>query len=207
MIEHSMVVGLFETRTQAEQAIDELQQAGFSRDQIGFAVRDEGGEASVHGPGTEAGTAAATGAVSGGIIGGVLGAAASLIIPGFGPALAGGLLVATLGGAAIGAAAGSVLGGLMGMGIPEEDARYYESELQIGHTLVAVNAPGREHVASEILYRHGANDAMKRYAVRSGTLDTSPSPDTMASTNSVFEHPVGSGSVSADPRTRMPRIP
>src|SRR5438067_256224 len=100
--QRSTLVGVFENRAQAEGAIRDLQSAGFRDDQIGFIVRtsvaDEGVPETIE-HGTEAASGAAAGAVSGGILGGVIGAVASLLIPGFGPALAGGILAATIGGA------------------------------------------------------------------------------------------------------------
>ena len=105
MTDRSTVVGVFELRSEADAAIYELQRAGFRDEQIGFIVRNEdtGPDATVEdGNTTEAAPGAAVGAVSGGIIGGVIGAAAALLIPGIGPAIAGGILVAVLGGAAIG---------------------------------------------------------------------------------------------------------
>src|SRR5439155_3505877 len=104
MTDRSTVVGVFELRSEADAAIYELRGAGFRVDQIGFIVRNEdtGTPATVEDGNTTPG--AAVGAVSGGIIGGVIGAAAALLIPGLGPAIAGGILVTVLGGAAIGAA-------------------------------------------------------------------------------------------------------
>jgi uncharacterized protein (TIGR02271 family) len=84
------------------------------------------------------------------------------LIPGFGPAIAGGILAATLGGAAIGAAAGGLLGALTGMGVPEEEARYYESEFQAGRIILTVQADGRRDEAINILRRYGAYDAASR---------------------------------------------
>src|SRR5207248_5845370 len=87
---------------------------------------------------------------------------ASLIIPGFGPAIAGGILTATIGGVVIGAAAGGLFGALIGLGVPEEEARYYEGEFQSGRTLVTVKADGRQQEAYNILHRNGGYDAGTR---------------------------------------------
>ncbi len=160
----STVVGVFEDRAAAERAIDELRRAGFNDDQIGYVVRDNRGttDTVTGGQKTLAGEGAATGAISGGVVGGVLGAAAALLIPGFGPAIAGGILATTLGGAAIGAAAGGILGALVGMGIPEEEARYYQGAFEAGRVLVTVQAPGRQREALDMLQRNGAYDATTR---------------------------------------------
>ncbi len=165
--EQSTVVGVFEMRSQADAAIHELQEAGFRDDQIGFVVRN--GESGVA-PAvenetneTEAGSGAVAGVVSGGIIGGVVGAAAALLVPGVGPAIAGGILIAVLGGVVFGAAAGGILGALMGMGIPEEEARYYESEFSSGRTIITVQTADRQQEATSILHRNGGYDAGTRF--------------------------------------------
>ncbi|HJR16227.1 MAG TPA: general stress protein, partial [Gemmatimonadales bacterium] len=123
------VVGLFKNQVDAEKAIRRLKDAGFSDSQIGVAMRDRGQQQElIEGTGTQAAEGAATGAISGGVLGGVIGLLAgvgALAIPGVGPIIAGGALASTLAGAGIGAAAGGLLGALMGMGIPEEDARYF----------------------------------------------------------------------------------
>jgi hypothetical protein len=163
-MERSTVVGVFEHRNDAERAIDELHRAGFTDQQIGFLIRD-GGEHTTHDVTTDtsqAGEGAVGGMLAGAGIGGLVAAAASLLIPGFGPVLAGGFLATTLGGAAIGAAAGGILGALVGMGVPEEEARYYESEFKAGRMLVTVRADGRFNEARDILYRCGAYDVDRR---------------------------------------------
>ena len=165
MTDRSTVVGVFELRSEADAAIYELQRAGFRDEQIGFIVRNEdtGADTTVEdGNTTEAAPGAAVGAVSGGIIGGVIGAAAALLIPGIGPAIAGGILVTVLGGAAIGAAAGGIVGALVGMGVPEEEAHYYAGEFHSGRTLVTVRADGRRQEAINILHHYGGYDAGTR---------------------------------------------
>ena len=165
MTDRSTVVGVFELRSEADEAIYELQRAGFRDEQIGFIVRNEdtGADTTVEDGNTgETAPGAAVGAVSGGIIGGVIGAAAALLIPGIGPAIAGGILVAVLGGAAIGAAAGGIVGALVGMGVPEEEAHYYAGEFHSGRTLVTVRADGRQQEAINILHHYGGYDAGTR---------------------------------------------
>jgi hypothetical protein len=107
--------------------------------------------------------ATAAGAAGGGVLGGILGAAASLLIPGFGPAIAGGVLAAILGGVVIGAVAGGFVGALTQMGIPEEEAHYYQDELNAGRAIVTVKAGGRYLEALNILRYNGAYDATTRY--------------------------------------------
>jgi hypothetical protein len=167
IIERSTVVGVFEDRVLAEQALDDLHRAGFKDHDIGFVVRNlTTNEVDSETIQRETAAGAATGAVSGGVVGGLLGAAAALLIPGLGPALAGGILAVTLGGAALGAVAGSFAGALTGFGIPEEEAVYYQNELEMGRTIVTVNAPERYQEALDILRRFGAYDAGTRNAVQ-----------------------------------------
>lgn len=175
MTERSTLVGVFTDRTQAERAIADLQRAGFRNDQIGFIAPDTGRTSTVTTDTgtTDAAAGAVTGAVGGGVLGGIIGAAAALLVPGIGPVLAGGVLAATLGGAAIGAAAGGILGALTGLGLPEEEARYYEGEFRSGRILVTVQPQGRYQEAADILRRNGAYDASTRYSTTAGTAATS----------------------------------
>jgi hypothetical protein len=158
------VVGVFDNDDQAKRAIDALKRAGFRDDQIGFIRRRADGSpgGTDADTGTDTGTRVASGVVGGGVLGGILGAAASLLIPGLGPAIAGGILAATLGGAAIGAAAGGIIGALTDVGVPEEEARYYQGEFEAGRVIVTVRADGREQEARGILRQHGARDATDR---------------------------------------------
>jgi uncharacterized protein (TIGR02271 family) len=169
-------VGVFDNRADAERAVNELHRAGFRDDQIGYATKGDdvrtGGRA-IEGTDTgEAGEGAAKGAVTGGVIGGILGALATGLIPGIGPVIAGGLLAGIIGGAAAGAAAGGLFGALVGsMGVPEEEARYYDQEFQSGRTVVTVKADGRYQDAYDILQRAGAYDFETR-GTRTGTAAT-----------------------------------
>ncbi|GAC1656723.1 MAG: hypothetical protein NVS4B7_00990 [Ktedonobacteraceae bacterium] len=167
MMQSSVVVGVFQDMAQARQAIDDLRRAGFTEDVVGFLSRADTTEA-----GDDRGANVATGAVEGGVIGIALGAAAALLIPGFGPAIAGGILAATLGGAALGAAAGGIIGSLTGMGVAEEEAHFYQQELGAGRTIVTVktiDARGQEE-AETILRRNGAYDA----STKSGIVNARP---------------------------------
>jgi hypothetical protein len=171
MTERSTVVGVFMDRAAAERAISDLRTRGFTDDQIGYVVRHAGtteGNVSPEGGRSEAAERTAIGAAGGGVAGGIIGAAASLLIPGFGPALAGGILAATLGGAVVGAAAGGIIGALTSMGVPEEEARYYQGEFEAGRVIVTVKATGRQNEAQNVLRQYGAYDAY----TRPGTYDT-----------------------------------
>jgi hypothetical protein len=163
----SIVVGVFNERDDAERAIEALKRNGFTDDQIGFAARDRGKpEGTIRSSDDvgDAGGGAAAGALTGGVVGGVLGALAAGLIPGVGPVLAGGLLAGVLGGAAAGAAAGGIIGALAGMGVPEDDARYYDEEFRSGRSLITVKANGRYDEARGILMQHGAYDVENRGA-------------------------------------------
>ena len=138
------VVGMFPTRNEAEAAIRELKAAGFSDEQIGVALQDTDEQRElVESAGVSTAEGAATGAVSGGLVGGLIGLLGSLLIPGVGPIVVGGVLASTLTGAGIGAATGGIIGALVGMGVPEADAPHFDQGLRSGRTLVTVSA-GRQ---------------------------------------------------------------
>jgi hypothetical protein len=166
----STVVGVFEDASDAIQAVRALRDAGFADAQIGIASKDEQARREKFGLTSdpthskwEQGTA--VGAAAGGATGLGLGlAVAAGLIPPLGPVLLGGTLMALLASAGTGAAVGTVVGGLVGLGVPEEDAGYYDSEFQAGRTLVTVRADGRGREASDIMQRYGAID--QRTAVR-----------------------------------------
>ena len=157
--DHATVVGVFQDRSAAQQAVEELRRAGFREDQIGVVARDGTPTADV--PPAEGGSkweeGAATGVAAGAGIGALwaLGIAAG-VLPAIGPIIAGGLLASVLASAAGGAAVAGVVGALVGLGIPEEEARYYESEFHSGRTIVTVRADDRYDEAVAILRAHGA---------------------------------------------------
>ena len=156
MTQNSITIGVFSTMEQAKQAIQELQRAGFSDEELGFLTRAD----TVTPSSNEVGAQAATVALEGSVLGGVLGAVAALLIPGFGPAIAGGVLVATLGGAALGATAGGVIGVLTGMGFSQEDAHFYQRELEKGRAILTVKAFDGHEAAS-----NGAQDARTQLSI------------------------------------------
>jgi uncharacterized membrane protein len=149
------VVGIFADRADAEDAIRELKDAGFTDSQVGVALRDKDEQRQlIENTGSTAAEGAATGAISGGLVGGLIGLLGSLLIPGVGPIVAGGVLATTLAGAGIGAATGGIIGALIGLGVPEEDAQHFNRGLESGSVLVTVNAGDRLPAALEILERH-----------------------------------------------------
>ena len=170
---HTTAVGVFEDRQHAQQAVNELRRAGFREDQIGVAVRDgqsvEGAK-DVHGKGSKAAVGAATGVAAGAGIGALwgIGIIAGLL-PAIGPAIAGGTLATILSSAAAGAAAAGLAGALIGLGIPEEEAKYYEKEVAAGRSLVTVRTDGRYDEAWDVMNRHGAYNYETIFATSSGS--------------------------------------
>jgi hypothetical protein len=159
------VFGIYSTRGAVENATDALVKAGFPTSDISVLLPE-----SVSGPkdmGTEKTTKApegtATGVTTGGVIGGTLGVLAGvglLAIPGLGPFIAAGPIMAGLAGLGVGGAVGGVTGALIGMGIPEFEAKRYEGRLQRGGILLSVHCSTSEEVrrAKEIVERSGAED-------------------------------------------------
>ncbi|MDB5350838.1 MAG: hypothetical protein JWN86_2085 [Planctomycetota bacterium] len=160
------VVGMFETRSAAEDAIQRLQAAGFNRDAIGVAMRDTevaGELASNTGSNDLSAEGMAAGGISGAVVGGLVGLAlvgSTVLLPGIGTVLIGGPIAAALTGAGIGAASGGLIGGLVGAGIPEDEAAGYQSRIEQGHILVSVQAPDDQVArARQILVEEGARSA------------------------------------------------
>jgi hypothetical protein len=153
-------VRAFPDRASAERAIEDLRVGGWPEEDLGFLVRDETAEAREERAERTA-EGAVTGMAAGGLIGGLGAVAVSLMIPGVGPIIGGGLLATLFGGAAMGAGAGGVLGAIGGLGVPEEEARFYEEELRAGRPLVGVRGDRAEEAAA-ILHRHGGYDVARR---------------------------------------------
>jgi hypothetical protein len=154
------VVGLFDGPESAETAIRALKAGGFSDTDIGVVMRDLGGGRKLVDEAVDGGAAdgAATGAATGGVVGGLLGLLSSLLLPGVGPIVVGGVLGSTLVGAGAGAATGGVIGGLVGMGVPADDARHFDRGFREGGILVSVNAEGeRADTAARLMSGHGAD--------------------------------------------------
>jgi uncharacterized protein (TIGR02271 family) len=158
------VFGLVDTESQAEQIVENLKSAGFSNNDISVLFPDKGGTRDfAHEQHTKAPEGAATGAGAGGAVGGVLGwlvGIGSLAIPGVGPLIAAGPIMAALAGAGIGAAVGGLSGALIGMGIPEYEAKQYEGKIKEGNILISVHSENSEEKdrAKDIFERAGAHD-------------------------------------------------
>ena len=154
----SHAVRAFEDRNAAERAVSDLRAGGWNDEEVGFAMRDEEAPAGASDVAERTAEGAVTGAATGGLIGGIGAAAISLLIPGVGPIIGGGILASVLGGAALGAAAGGLLGALTGLGVSDEDARFYDEEFRSGRPIVTARGSDRYDDAVTIMHRHGGYD-------------------------------------------------
>jgi len=158
------VFGIAQSELQAERIACDLKAAGFQSSDISVLFPDKTGSRDfAHEQHTKAPEGAATGAGTGGVVGGGLGwlvGIGSLAIPGVGPFIAAGPIMAALGGAAVGAAVGGLTGALVGAGIPEYEAKQYEGKILKGNMLISVHAEDGKEVsrAKEIFKRDGAED-------------------------------------------------
>ena len=168
------IAHLYDNYDAAENVVRELESSGFSHERISL-IANQGstssaarvGEPSSESPGAS-GTGAGTGASIGTIVGGSAGLLAgigALAIPGVGPVVAAGWLMATLAGAGAGAAAGGLLGALAGAGIPEEHAHVYAEGVRRGGSLVSVQAEDTQASEAEaIMQRYHPADLAEREA-------------------------------------------
>jgi len=164
MAKNQVVFGIYSTRAGIESAVDALKAADFRNTDISVLMPEkESTKEFAHEKHTKAPEGAATGAGSGIVIGGALGWLAgigALAIPGVGPFIVAGPLMAALAGAGVGGAVGGVTGALIGMGIPEYEAKRYEGRINKGGMLLSVHSDNSEWVtrAKEILKSTGAED-------------------------------------------------
>ncbi len=164
------------SRSQAEQIVERLQSSGFPTSEISVLMPETGGSHDIgHVKATKAPEGAATGATAGGITGGVLGLLAgigTLAIPGLGPFIAAGPIMAALSGAALGGTTGGVVGGLIGLGIPEVEAKLYEEKLRSGNYLVAVHTRDNdEERRVKEIYKNAAADDITSTSTSSAPND------------------------------------
>lgn len=153
-----------QTRNQAETIVDNLKTAGFRNTEISVLFADKSGTRDFS---HEQNTKMPEGITTGGIAGMGLGAAlgwlagiGTLAIPGVGPFIAAGPIMAALGGAAVIGAAGGLIGGLVGMGMPEYEAKLYDGKIQGGNSLISVHTENSDQVdtVKDIYKRAGAED-------------------------------------------------
>ena len=152
------------TEGKAQRIVVDLKSAGFSNNDISVLFPDKTGTRDfAHEHHTKAPEGTTAGAGLGGLLGGALGWLAglgSLAIPGVGPFIAAGPVMAALGGAAVGATVGGITGALVGMGIPEYEAKRYEGRIREGNYLISVHTEDstQRSKAKEIFERAGAED-------------------------------------------------
>jgi hypothetical protein len=158
------VFGIYASRENAENAVDQLVAAGFRKEDISVLMQDNVGTKDfAHEKHTKAPEGAATGAVAGGVVGGALGVLASigvLAIPGLGPLIAAGPIIAALTGIGSGGVLGGIIGALVGIGIPEYEAKRYEGRIKAGGILLSVHCDNVDWIAKakDVLRQTGAED-------------------------------------------------
>ena len=160
----SSVICIAKTESQAINIVNQLKAANFSNNDISVLLPDKSGTKDfAHEQHTKAPEGAATGGVTGGVLGGALGwlvGVGALAIPGVGPFIAAGPIMAALGGAALGGAVGGIAGALIGLGIPEYEAKRYEGKIKDGNVLISVHTENRDEIsrAKDIFKNSGAED-------------------------------------------------
>jgi ActD protein len=156
--------GIYSDRTSVEMAVDRLKAAGYRNTDISVLFPENAGTKDfAHEKNTKAPEGATAGAGTGAVVGGTLGWLAgigALAIPGIGPFIAAGPIVAALAGAGAGGAVGGLVGALVGMGIPEYEAKRYEGRVKSGGILLSVHCDNSEWTskAKRILEETGAED-------------------------------------------------
>lgn len=152
------------TVEQAETIVQELKQSGFTSNDISALLPDKRGTKDfAHEHNTKAPEGATTGGIAGLGVGAAVGWLAgigALAIPGVGPFIAAGPIMAALGGAAVGTAAGGIVGALVGLGIPEFEAKRYDAKIREGNILISVHTEDGDQrdTAKEVFKRNHAED-------------------------------------------------
>jgi hypothetical protein len=169
---NSAVFGIYPSAVEAARAVDSLVKLGFPSDEISVLMADTRGtkDFAVH-KDTKAPEGTAAGATTGGVIGGALGVLAgigALAIPGIGPLIAAGPIMAGLAGVGVGGAVGGLVGALVGMGIPEYEAQRFEGRVKDGGVLLSVHVDSSEELqrAKHALHASGAQDVASSSEVR-----------------------------------------
>jgi hypothetical protein len=157
------VMCIVQSNAQAESIVNQLRIAGFSTNDISVLFPDKRGTRDfAHEHNTKAPEGAIAGVGAGGVVGGTIGLLAglgALTIPGVGPFIAAGPLMAALSGVAAGATVGGIAGALVGMGIPEIEAKRYEGKIRGGNLLVAVHTEtSEERAAAERVFKEARAD-------------------------------------------------
>lgn len=161
---NTAVFGIYPDRLAVEEGVDHLRRAGFRCEDISVLLPENTGTKDfAHEKNTKAPEGTASGVVAGGITGGVLGwltGIGALAIPGLGPLIAAGPIVAALAGVGAMGTLGGIVGAFAGMGIPEYEAKRYEGRIREGGILLSVHCDSSDWVkrAKEILTNTGAQD-------------------------------------------------
>jgi hypothetical protein len=156
--------GIYKTRDMAETGVDRLLASGFRNEDISVLMQDNVGTKDfAHKKNTKAPEGTTTGVVAGGVVGGTLGlltGIGALAIPGLGPFIAAGPIMATLAGIGSGGVVGGIIGALVGMGIPEYEAKRYEGRIKEGGILVSVHCDDSNWTkkAKDLLKETGADE-------------------------------------------------
>ena len=178
---NTAVFGIYTSQSAVESAIAALQQAGFRNTDISALLpENEGTKDFAHEKGTKAPEGASTGAGTGAAVGGLLGwltGIGALAIPGLGPFIAAGPIMAALAGAGVGGTVGGLTGALIGMGIPEYEAKRYEGRVKNGGILLSVHSDESEWTskAKSILEETGAQDVASA-SEKSGDVQNTDKP-------------------------------
>lgn len=161
---NTAVFGIYPNQAGVEAAVSALRTVGFSNNDISVLLPStEGTKEFAHEKNTKAPEGATTGAGTGALLGGGLGwlvGVGALAIPGLGPFIAAGPIMAALAGAGVGGAVGGLTGALIGMGIPEYEAKRYEGRVKDGGLLLSVHADTADEIkkAKAILEQTGGQD-------------------------------------------------
>jgi hypothetical protein len=161
---NTAVFGIYRDTVSLGGALNALQAVGFRNTDVSVLMPENAGTKDfVHRKDTKAPEGATTGAASGAVIGGVLGwlvGIGALAIPGLGPFIAAGPIMAMLAGAGAAGVAGGIVGSLVGLGIPEYEAKRYEGRVKAGGILLSVHCDSSEWVsrAKKLLEETGAED-------------------------------------------------
>jgi hypothetical protein len=182
---NTAVFGIYKTSAQAERAVDRIFAAGFLHNDISVLLPDkQSSREFAHEKNTKAPEGTTTGVTAGGVVGGTLGLLAgigALAIPGLGPFIAAGPIVASLAGLGVGGAVGGLIGALVGMGIPEYEAKRYEGRVKDGGVLLSVHCDTSDDIsrAKDLLKQTGAEDisssgekAVSSHDVRTNTASS-----------------------------------
>src|ERR1022692_2664300 len=158
------VFGIYKSGAQAEKAVDQIVAAGFSNNDISVLLPDnQSSKEFAHEKNTKAPEGTTAGVAAGGAVGGTLGllvGIGALAIPGLGPFIAAGPIMATLAGLGAGGAVGGLIGALAGMGVPEYEAKRYEGRVKEGGVLLSAHCDTSTEIgmAKDVLTRTGAQD-------------------------------------------------